>query len=394
MAFDCDSLLQHVLVRWIHPIERCCSWVDRTQGQRVLADPGLAPGEKGSINLHLSQLNDSTQLFFPGLILLFVWFIPESPRWLFVNNKRGKAIDVLVKWHGNGNPESAWVKLQTSEYEDFLNVNGAVRGLRFRLFVQHHTDFRQDKRFWDYRALFRGRSNRYRLACNVVFSAFAQWAGNGALTYYLPAVLTTIGITDDIQQANVNLGYACFQFFFALCGAALVERVGRRRLMIFSMGACTVTWVVMSATAGTYAASNSTNNSAANAMLAFIFVFGMVFSIGITPLQALYPVEVLSFEQRAKGMAFSSLCVNAAGLLNNYAWPIALARIGWHTYLIFLVWCAIQTTVFYFVMPETRRRTLEELDHIFAAPNPVKASLVPHKIAVDSQGTIIASEEA
>jgi MFS family permease len=259
---------------------------------------------------------------------------------------------------------------------------------------RRHAHVHQDKRFWDYSALFRGGSNRYRLSCNVVFSAFAQWAGNGALTYYLPAVLTTIGITDDVQQANVNLGYACFQFFFALCGAALVERVGRRKLMLFSMGACTGTWVVMSASAGTYAKSDSTNNSAANAMLAFIFVFGMVFSIGITPLQALYPVEVLSFEQRAKGMAFSSLCINAASLLNNYAWPIALARIGWHTYLIFMVWCAIQTTVFCFLMPETRRRTLEELDKIFSAPNPVKASLVPHKIAVDSHGTILVSEDA
>ena len=65
-------------------------------------------------------------MFFPGLIFLFVWFIPESPRWLYVNNQRDKAIDTLTKWHGYGNPESAWVTLQTHEYEEFLNMNGAV----------------------------------------------------------------------------------------------------------------------------------------------------------------------------------------------------------------------------------------------------------------------------
>jgi MFS family permease len=230
--------------------------------------------------------------------------------------------------------------------------------------------------------------------CNCLFSVFGQWSGNGALTYYLPAVLLTIGISDSITQANVNLGYACFQFFFALCGASLVDRVGRRRLMLSAMAGCTMTWVAMSAAAGTFAASGQTNHHAANAMLGFIFIFGACFSVGITPLQALYPVEVLSFEQRAKGMAFSSLCVNAAGLLNNYAWPIALGKIGWHTYLIFMIWCAIQFTVFYFFFPETRRRTLEELDKIFEAKNPVKASLVPHKVAIDTDGTIIASEEA
>lgn len=145
----------------------------------------------------------------------------------------------------------------------------------------------------------------------------------------MPAVLTTIGITNEITQTNVNLGYSFFQWAFALFGSAFVERVGRRKLMLFSMAACTATWVVMSAAAGTYVTSGGENHAAAQAMLAFIFIFGAVYSVGITPLQALYPVEVLSFEQRAKGMAFSSLCVNCAGLLNAYAWPIALKKIGW-----------------------------------------------------------------
>lgn len=69
------------------------------------------------------------QMVFPGLIAIFVWFIPESPRWLFVNNKRSKAIEVLTKWHGYGNPDSAWVKLEVSEYEEYLNTNGAVSAI-------------------------------------------------------------------------------------------------------------------------------------------------------------------------------------------------------------------------------------------------------------------------
>ena len=48
--------------------------------------------------------------------------------------------------------------------------------------------------------------------------------------------------------------------------------------------------------------------------------------------------------------------------------------------------------MFYFMMPETRKRTLEELDRIFEARNPVKASLAAREIAVDEEGTIVASE--
>lgn len=62
------------------------------------------------------------QMFFPGLIVLLAWFIPESPRWLYVNNKRERAVAVLTKWHGYGNEDSAWVKLQLEEYESFLNM--------------------------------------------------------------------------------------------------------------------------------------------------------------------------------------------------------------------------------------------------------------------------------
>ncbi len=64
-------------------------------------------------------------MFFPGLVLFFVWFIPESPRWLYVHNKRDKAAATLTKWHGHGNPDSEWVKLQLAEYEEFLNTTGA-----------------------------------------------------------------------------------------------------------------------------------------------------------------------------------------------------------------------------------------------------------------------------
>ena len=165
-------------------------------------------------------------------------------------------------------------------------------------------------------------------------------------------------------------------------------------MMLGSMASCCVMWVGVTSSTAVYSQSDSTNTSAAKASIACIFLFGAVFSIGITPLQALYPVEVLSFEMRAKGMGFSSLAVAIGGLLNQFAWPIALKKIGWHTYIIFTIWDAIQWVVWYFMMPETKGRTLEELDRIFEAKRPVKESLIPKKIAVDNEGTILASEDA
>lgn len=99
--------------------------------------------------------------------------------------------------------------------------------------------------------------------------------------------------------------------------------------MLFSMTGCCFVWIGMTAATGIFNESGKTNGSAAQASIAMVFIFGAVYSVGITPLQALYPVEVLSFEMRAKGMAFSSLAVNAGNMLNQFAWPISLEHIGW-----------------------------------------------------------------
>lgn len=322
------------------------------------------------------------QALFSGCICLFAFFLPESPRWLFVNNKKEQARDVLIKYHGNNNPESPWVTLQMHEYEELLDENGA------------------DKRWWDYRALWRNKASVYRLGCNLCVSIFGQWAGNAVLSYFLAAVLNTAGYTHYIEQANITLINNCQQFLWAILGALIVDKVGRRPLLLFSFAGCTVVWLGMTIASSEFAKSGGgydengdpitgTNHAASQACLAMVFIFGAIYSVGITPLQALYPVEVLSFEQRAKGMAFSSMAVNAAGLLNQFAWPVALEKIDWKTYIIFTIWDAVQVFIVWIFLPETKGRTLEELDEIFEAPSPVKKSTQKKEIAVNHAGEIV-----
>ncbi|KAL7947770.1 general substrate transporter [Trichoderma barbatum] len=325
------------------------------------------------------------QALFAGLIVIFCMLLPESPRWLYVRNKKDAAKAVLTKYHGNGNPDSAWVQLQLFEYEQALNMDGA------------------DKRWWDYRALFRNRASVYRLLCNITITIFGQWAGNAVLSYFLGSVLDTAGYTGTIAQANITLINNCQQFAWAILGAFLVDRVGRRPLLLFSFAACAVVWLGMTVASSQFAASYIgtdaagkalySNGTAGKAALAMIFIFGAVYSVGITPLQALYPVEVLSYEMRAKGMAFSSFATNAAGLLNQFAWPVSMEKIGWHTYIIFTLWDVVQFVVVYFFIPETKGRTLEELDEIFEDRHPVKASTTKKSVAVDSHGGIVNIEK-
>jgi MFS family permease len=138
------------------------------------------------------------------------------------------------------------------------------------------------------------------------------------------AVLDTVGVKGTIGQANVILINNCQQFCWALLGANLVDRVGRRPLLLFSNAGCCVVWLGTTVAAAMYQASippgetDGTNKAASIASLTCIFLFGAVYSVGITPLQALYPVEVLSFEMRAKGMGFSGLMVSV-GMLTLFS---------------------------------------------------------------------------
>jgi hypothetical protein len=120
----------------------------------------------------------------------------------------------------------------------------------------------------------------------------------------------------------------------------------------------TVSFIWIAATAAVAVQTKTGADSASNAFIAFIFLFNAVFAFGITPLQALYPVEVLSFEMRAKGMAFSNLSLTTAMLINQFAYPIALEKIEWKLYIVFIIWCPIQAFVVWMFIPETKNRTL------------------------------------
>lgn len=141
---------------------------------------------------------------------------------------------------------------------------------------------------------------------------------SGIVTYFLSAFLDTAGIHGEIKQTNVQIGMSAVQVVFAASGAAIVDKVGRRPMLLTVNVVCCLCWIgviVPSSIANitdldSEAQRTSVPPPVSKAVLGFVYIFQMCYSFGWTPMQALYPVEVLSFEMRAKGMAFSSLFTN------------------------------------------------------------------------------------
>jgi MFS family permease len=173
----------------------------------------------------------------------------------------------------------------------------------------------------------------------------------------MPVMLKQAGIESVDTQLKLGGVIAVLSFLGAMIGSTLVDRVGRRKMLFTASCLFVLFFSVVTALSATYNGKHDKNGS--NATIAMIYLFGFSFSVCFTPFQALYPVECLNFENRAKGMAVYNFWVNIASFFNNYVTPIGLGDVQWKFYFLYIAWDAFQAAFIYFFYVETKDRTLE-----------------------------------
>ena len=92
-------------------------------------------------------------------------------------------------------------------------------------------------------------------------------------------------------------------------------------------------------------------------------------------MQSMYIAETLPTTTRAKGTAVGNLASAISSTILQYSSGPAFEKIGYYFYLVFVFWDLLEVAFMYFFFPETKDRTLEELEEVFSAKNPVKKSL-------------------
>ncbi|PKY01981.1 putative MFS lactose permease [Aspergillus campestris IBT 28561] len=309
------------------------------------------------------------QMIFSGLVLIFCFTLPESPRWLISQDKHEDALKVLTEYHGEGDRNSPIVQLEYREMVEDISNTGS------------------DKRWWDYRELFNSRETRYRSMLVIFMAFFGQWSGNGPVSYYYPQMLRGAGITSNNTQLMLQGIQNVVQFVGAVFGALITDKVGRRPQLLISTTLVVLLFSIVTALNATNVVEGpdgpiAKSSVTARAQIAMIFVFGFIYSAGWTPNQAMYPVECLRYESRAKGMGMNNFFVNIASFYNTFVTGIAFSGAGWKYYFLFIFWDTLEVLVIYFLFVETSKRTLEELTTIFSQKNPVKASLQKDAIFV------------
>lgn len=315
-------------------------------------------------NLHLGgsswawRLPVLMQAVMPAIICSTILFCPESPRWLVANDRHEEALKLMVKYHGAGDESSEIVKLEYEEMQAQIRSDVATESM--------------ESPWWDYREIFSTKENRYRIFVVLCMSLFGQVSGNNILSYFIVIMLSQAGINSANTQLLINALNPVTCMLASIAGALTLDRFGRRKILIWSTSICII---LMSAMTATTAVSDQGHHAAAYAMVVCMFLFGVVFSYGYTPLQSLYPSECLDTKTRIKGLALNSFFMGLIGIYNTFVPPIALGKIGWHFYFVYIIWDVIEVLIIYFFFVETAGHTLEELALIFSAQNPVKASL-------------------
>ncbi|CAN9398807.1 unnamed protein product [Alternaria alternata] len=182
-------------------------------------------------------------------------------------------------------------------------------------------------------------------------------------SFYLAPVLRTVGITNSLHQQGINGGLQIYVWFLA-CGAALLcEKAGRRRLFLTSTGLMLVFMVLITICSALYSATGST--SAGYAVIVFLFLFFGGYVIGLTPIPILYVNEIWPSHLRTKGTSVFWVSQAVSITFNQFVNPVAIDKIAWKYYLVYIGVLVVVINFIFFYVPETKGLSLEQISSIF-----------------------------
>ncbi|KZT63382.1 hexose transporter [Daedalea quercina L-15889] len=282
----------------------------------------------------------------PSAIQLFIIFLaPESPRWLISKGREAEGLKVLAYYHADGNDQDPLVQFEFEE---------------IRAAIAYDREVNKDV---GWLTLVKTPGNRRRILTAVAIGWFSQWSGNGLVSYYLNKVFDTIGITSTTTQLLITGILAIWNLVISIGASFLVDRAGRRPLFLWATGGSLVFFILQTICSAQYAMHE--NPAAAHAVIAFIFLYYGFYDLAYTPLIITYTVEIMPNSLRAKGLTVYSVAVSLGLIFNQYVNPVALQRLAWKYYIFYCCWIAFEFVFIYFMLVETKNRTLEETAALF-----------------------------
>lgn len=138
-------------------------------------------------------------------------------------------------------------------------------------------------------------------------------------------MIKAAGITNTNTQLLINAINPIFSMIAAVVGASMLDKLGRRSMMLWSLTGSLAMYVLLTA----FSAQSANIPNLSYGVIVAIYLFGICFAWGFTPLQTLYSVECLENRTRAKGSGANFLFLNIAMVINTYGISEGMEKIGW-----------------------------------------------------------------
>jgi sugar porter (SP) family MFS transporter len=266
-----------------------------------------------------------------ALFLLLILTLPESPRWLFAQNRTSEAHSVLSTY-----TDESGARLLLDEI-----------GLALAIPVE---------RRW--RALW-SPAVRMSLFIAVGFTVLQQVTGINTIIYYGPQIFAEAGISSNRNAIFATLLVAVTNMLATIVALLLVDRLGRKPLLYAGVGGMTVSLLFLA-----YAFHSRSAFGAAPGVVATVCLMAYItcFAFSMGPIAWILASEVFPLRVRGRGVAAATLGSGASNFLVSLTFLSLIRTAGSSaTFLIYAAFCIVTLLFVGFIVPETKGRGLETI---------------------------------
>lgn len=286
-------------------------------------------------------------------------FLPYSPRWLMLQDRQEESLATLAKLRGSS-PESGVVQYEfrallverRSEKEAAIERYGTAQ-------ATWTTELLEYKRILSSRPLLR------RLLLGAGVQALGQWTGINAVIYYAPTIFEQIGLSGGTIGLLATGVVGIVNFVFTIPAVIFIDNIGRRPMICWGEANMAISHAGIAGIVATYGNNFAQSRHAAYAAVFLTYWYIANYAASYGPVGWVVVSEVFPLHVRAKGIGLSSAINWIMNFAVAQATPPMLAHIGYKTFLVFMCCCIVGFLWAYFVLPELKGLSLEEIDLLF-----------------------------
>lgn len=324
------------------------------------------------VNLHVKPTSSSQwripfafQLIPAGLLIFGLFFTKESPRWLARKGRNDEALANLAYLRHTDPTDSTTL-------EEFAEIRASI---------DQETEATAGFSYKE--ALLPG--NRIRFFIGFMIMTCQQWSGQNIVGYYAPTIFESIGIA----KTNASLfASGIYGIVKTVCTAIYliigIEQVGRKWSLGLGGLWMGLWFFIIGAIGKTHPPNaNSPHVTAASKMMAaslYIYVMGYCFSWG--PVPWVYASEIFPNRLRALGVGWTAAVQWIMNFALSRTAPVAEINLGFNLFITFGA-VNIFNSGFGFLLPETKGKSLEEMDVIFGFVSKEQREEAVHRVERD-----------